>query len=163
MADCIWTVDEIDDRVNAVWAARSARSTRIDPRVPHQYEERAIRVGDRQVADRRRLTEISEQRMRHVFALAGLSSDLMQNPRALVGSPLRQRIRACDAGTAAPGPDALASAIGQPSQPRSSPDPRRRASRREGVRVAWQDAVELATRADAELGEDLAQVVLDRA
>jgi len=29
-------------------------------------------------------------------------------------------------------------------------------------RVAGQDAVELAARADAELGEDLAQVVLDR-
>src|SRR5260221_13870492 len=33
----------------------------------------------------------------------------------------------------------------------------------DGVRVAGQDAVELAAGADAELGEDLAQVVLDRA
>jgi hypothetical protein len=31
------------------------------------------------------------------------------------------------------------------------------------VPVAGQDAVELAARADGELGEDLAQVVLDRA
>jgi hypothetical protein len=33
----------------------------------------------------------------------------------------------------------------------------------DGVRVAGQDAVELAAGADAELGEDFAQVVLDRA
>ncbi len=35
--------------------------------------------------------------------------------------------------------------------------------RRDGVRVAGQGPVELAAGADAELGEDLAQVVLDRA
>src|SRR5690242_19164117 len=32
-----------------------------------------------------------------------------------------------------------------------------------GIQVAWRNAAELAARADVELGEDLAQVVLDRA
>src|SRR2546426_2167528 len=38
-----------------------------------------------------------------------------------------------------------------------------RLKRPDGGRVAGQDAVELVARADVELGEDLAQVVLDRA
>ena len=35
-------------------------------------------------------------------------------------------------------------------------------ARRDGDRVAWQDAAELTARADIELGEDLTQVILDR-
>src|SRR5947208_11443677 len=63
----------------------------------------------------------------------------------------------------------LASAAGQregASRRRASaPDRVRpaRLGRPDGGRVAGQDAVELAARADVELGEDLAQVVLDRA
>ena len=34
-------------------------------------------------------------------------------------------------------------------------------ARRDGDRVAWQDAAELTARADIELGEDLTQVILD--
>src|SRR6185312_13495992 len=49
-----------------------------------------------------------------------------------------------------------------PSRPPRLFLPARLAGVLDGCRVAGQDAVELAARGDAELGEDLAQVVLDR-
>ena len=62
----------------------------------------------------------------------------------------RARIRQCTVRVASRRPAAR-----RPGPPRLE--------RRDGGRVAGQDAVELAARADAELDEDLAQVVLDRA